>query len=65
MLVDKTPLAKGRYHVFAWVYQKNLREAYGSRAGRYTPNHWTFKWLLRERRHRAAPDIKGLPVKLP
>ncbi len=62
MLVDNVALAPGRHRVFAWVYQADFPEPSGPDAGRHTPNHWVFKWLLRESRHRAAPQIRGVVV---
>jgi hypothetical protein len=62
LMVDKVTLTPGRHRVFAWVYQADFPEPVGADAGRHTPNHWVFKWLLREALHRASPDIRSLPV---
>ena len=64
MMVDKCRLKQGRYPVFAWVHQADVAEPSGPDAGRHSPNHWVFKWLLRESRYRPAPQIRGLPVRL-
>jgi hypothetical protein len=65
LMVQKATLTPGRHRVFAWVYQADFPDPGGSDAGRHTPNHWVFKWLLREALHRPAPDIRTVPVSLP
>jgi hypothetical protein len=59
MLVDSCELKPGRYPVFAWIYQSGSHE---SPSGRGAPNHWAFKWLLRETQHRPSPDVRSVPV---
>ncbi len=65
LMVDKVRLSPGRHRVFAWVYQADVPEPSGPDAGRHSPNHWLFKWLLREALHRPAPQIRSVPVVLP
>lgn len=64
MHVDTVRLAPGRHSVFAWVYQCAAPDPIGPDAGRHTPNHWVFKWLLREARHQPADAIRSVPVRL-
>jgi hypothetical protein len=62
LMVDKVHLSQGRHRVFAWVYQADVPEPSGPDAGRHSPNHWVFKWLLRAALHRPAPQIHSVPV---
>ncbi|MFT5128843.1 MAG: hypothetical protein ACI8W8_002462 [Rhodothermales bacterium] len=61
MMVDDCELQPGRYPVFAWVYQSSSSE---SRSGRGQPNHWVFKWLLRESQQRPSPNVRSVQVQL-
>lgn len=62
LLVDRCHLTAGRHRVFAWVYQADFPEPEGPDAGRHTPNHWNFKWLLRKARHQPADTVHSVPV---
>jgi hypothetical protein len=62
LMVDKVTLSQGRHRVFAWVYQADVPEPSGPDAGRHSPNHWVFKWLVREALHRPAPAIQSVPL---
>jgi len=65
LMVDRVALTPGRHRIFAWVYQADFPDPEGPDAGRHTPNHWVFKWLLREALHRPAPDLRSVPVAPP
>jgi hypothetical protein len=65
LMVDRVSLAAGRHQVFAWVYQADFPDPEGPDAGRHTPNHWVFKWLLREAMHRPAREVRSVPLPSP
>ena len=65
LMLDKVTLTAGRHRVFAWVYQADFPEPSGPDAGRHSPNHWVFKWLLRQALHRPASEIQSVPLALP
>lgn len=62
LLMDKVHLAAGRHSVFAWVQQAAGADPSGPRAGRYSPNNWVFKWLLREDLHVPTRYIRSVPL---
>ncbi|MBT3375161.1 MAG: hypothetical protein HN742_37200 [Lentisphaerae bacterium] len=64
MHVDRCHLEAGILPVFVWIGQSNVPEPTGADAGRHTPNHCVFKWLLRKSRHRPTPHIRSVPVDL-
>lgn len=65
LMVDRVRLEPGRHRVFAWVYQADFPDPEGPDAGRHTPNHWVFKWLLREAMHRPARGLRWVPCAAP
>ncbi len=63
LMIDKIHLTKGRHQVFVRLYQQKGIDPTGEKAGRVSPNHWVFKWLLRRSKHQPSPHIHRVPLR--